>query len=661
MRNAEIDTWTAKGKLPTFKPPTVRLTIKTNEPGGILESDQYDYALPVGKRYLTNHVPQSTSFTPLQRNSSVAHTITYKFDLADGFTYFRLGLWADLRLLSFHASGAARRGKTEKAHYPSNFAMLSMNSMEEPSAPSPLYWDTLPVEIQTPILGYLLPSIHAGGRDAQSFQNPKPSAIDVLYGSLAPCAAVCRDWQEFLERNLLGKLIIHQRDVNSLCRLKPRQIDLVRHLWLRVELLPYDCPSCNTPESRGTSDRNHLIVQNALIKLSTILSGWTDRGHSNSAAHGSGLTLEISVHSPSDSKHWFKNILFSDVSESEVDRVRVNRSHGWLNGQLFVKPNCNTVARLFGDPIYLAPRVRLPAMRSVKHFVIRRQTRRFLSKETLDRILGSLPNLESMQLELWRRQNRTEQGSYDHDLLQNFSAYFPRQGKSLVLFEDFNEGIDELFVKEGQGLTLLYNTVLFGSPSAGQEDGPFVADLIRVPYKPLAVWLSTLESIEHLAVSFIVDAKDCFDAFCQYPESERWQSLAKLSLTSTLLKSKASPEKANDLLLVAASAARRMPRLQIMELWYARGDQAFLFRCSVSQYGFMEIFCKGTWDLTMRPDVVAAWAGVSLRRTGSDLQVREPEHLDPSLVKSHGDAIHRLGLTVQVVHPISLRQIRCEN
>lgn len=228
------------------------------------------------------------------------------------------------------------------------------------------------------------------------------------------------------------------------------------------------------------------------------------------------------------------------------------------------------------------------------------------------------------------------------DIITEWPIWFPdhllNQLTSLLYFEDFNEDMDDL--DHGDG-----------TPGTGQ---------IRIAYQPFAVWLASFKKLEILSVSFIVEAKYYFEAVQKYPGVSAWQQLSKLSLTSLLLMPKTDRNETDTLLLTAATAIVRMPKLKLLELWYGRRGTACLFRYRISRDGIAEIFCAGTWELALQPRVLDAWTKVSHLRTGREIRVMEPRRIDSSLIRSHGDAIHHLGLLTEVVHPVSLREIRRE-
>lgn len=182
-------------------------------------------------------------------------------------------------------------------------------------------------------------------------------------------------------------------------------------------------------------------------------------------------------------------------------------------------------------------------------------------------------------------------------------------------------------------------------------------DSIRKPSPAVSrmVALASLK-LEHLAASFIVDASQFF----QIEPSWKWPNLISLALTSKLLTPDGKATNVQDMLQAAAAAAMKMPQLEIMEIWNGRKGVAALFKYEASRDRRRAIITwRGTWKMTMEPSVMQAWEAVVNQFDGWRLHL-EQEWLDEAAIKSHGDAIHYLMLSSQVVRPISLQQIQRE-
>lgn len=114
------------------------------------------------------------------------------------------------------------------------------------------------------------------------------------------------------------------------------------------------------------------------------------------------------------------------------------------------------------------------------------------------------------------------------------------------------------------------------------------------------------------------------------------------------------------MLQAAAATAIKMPQLETMEIWNGRKGLAALFKYQAFRDISQAIITwRGTWELTIEPSTIQAWDAVVHQYDGWNLSFAQ-ELLNEAVIKSHGDAIHFLMLSRQVVRPISLQQIQTE-
>jgi hypothetical protein len=182
-------------------------------------------------------------------------------------------------------------------------------------------------------------------------------------------------------------------------------------------------------------------------------------------------------------------------------------------------------------------------------------------------------------------------------------------------------------------------------------------DSIRSPAPAISriVALASLK-LEHLAASFVVDASHFFEI----EPSWEWPNLTSLVLTSGLLRTGENSIEIGAMLQAAAAAAMKMPQLETMEMWNGRKGLAALFKYQAfRKMQQATITWRGTWILTMEPSIIQAWEAVVHQYDGRRLNLVQ-ERLDEAAIKSHGDAIHYLMFSTQVIRPISLQQIRME-
>jgi hypothetical protein len=161
-----------------------------------------------------------------------------------------------------------------------------------------------------------------------------------------------------------------------------------------------------------------------------------------------------------------------------------------------------------------------------------------------------------------------------------------------------------------------------------------------------------------LSASFMADAGHFFAA---RQDSWTWDKLTSLVLTSRLLTDDADTSDINNMLRDAAVAAVKMPRLETMELWNGRRGVAMLFRYQRARDGQLAIITvRGTWELALGIAAMEAWDVVAHRHCHGRVVV-QTSLIDPDGVRCHGDAIRQLGLSTEVVRPVSLRQILSEH
>lgn len=165
--------------------------------------------------------------------------------------------------------------------------------------------------------------------------------------------------------------------------------------------------------------------------------------------------------------------------------------------------------------------------------------------------------------------------------------------------------------------------------------------------------------VRHLSAAFMVDAGDFFVSAIGH--DWLYPDLTTLALTSTVLAPDAKQHDIDGVLIAAAIAARRMPRLETVEIWNGREGLAGLFRFRSARRGrTAAISWRGTWDLYLGKKVIQAWEAIAHRYRRAELVVVNEEVLDARKIRFHGDAIHHLGIEAQVVRPVSLYQMRME-
>ena len=138
-----------------------------------------------------------------------------------------------------------------------------------------------------------------------------------------------------------------------------------------------------------------------------------------------------------------------------------------------------------------------------------------------------------------------------------------------------------------------------------------------------------------------------------------WTSLQTLALTSQDLIPREDRRDINEMLRRGAEVVKKMPRLQIIELWNSRQGNAAVFRYKSSRAGVApRIEWRSNWRFTLDRSVVAAWQSVS-----TDLYdlVVQYEFINSALVRNHGEAVAALELQLEVACSVSIEEIRREH
>jgi hypothetical protein len=120
--------------------------------------------------------------------------------------------------------------------------------------------------------------------------------------------------------------------------------------------------------------------------------------------------------------------------------------------------------------------------------------------------------------------------------------------------------------------------------------------------------------LQRLSVPNLIDAVDFFTA----SPFIRWKELVWLSLTSKALKSQNKADMLEDLLVAAGSAAMRMPKLKMMEIWNGGPRYACIFRYKRGQKEqdgswVPRIIWKQIWEpqWVLGPRVIERWKDVA--------------------------------------------------
>ncbi|KAH6608972.1 peroxisomal abc transporter [Trichoderma cornu-damae] len=437
---------------------------------------------------------------------------------------------------------------------------------------------------------------------------------------------VCKSWQSIFEKANFRRLVLHQSDLDGLDRIPKRCWPYVRHVWLRIELGEY-CPSGSiTPERLEDTAAYNDLVELAVGGLFGALKSWEKVVEPDFR----GMTLELSIHSPSDSRY-----LCRGVHAKDLDR-QTPLAQGRTDSGSSVRVE-GALARVFGGYVHIKFCHRLPRLNLVKRFIIPRHTRRRFTSFTLHQILHGLPRLEYLAYEPWRQFLDTMQDMVDAGYVNLVKGSLPVGLKHVVFLEDHE-----------------YGEATIPEPSGSAEEAP-----TRKPNPYFGAALASRSlGFENLSASFLVEARDFFRA---YKPEWIWRDLRSLTLTSQYLDSQRSSHEINGMLQAAGEAALAMPMLQTLEIWNGGAGQAAIFRYHGGRGEAAVIAWTGTWDLVFSPHVVAAWQRVGLKHHRCQtLAVERRPIANAHDIRGFGDVMELLRTKEHVASWQSMNELRYE-
>lgn len=418
--------------------------------------------------------------------------------------------------------------------------------------------------------------------------------------------------------------------------------------------------------------RNDNIFSNALWKLLDVLSRWEKLDPN----HGQELTLELSAHSPSDSMHGlnryaedqddypYRASIFAQrdyIERYYKDAVRLKINHyerlghiyssvNHINDPTFAVTAPNDAQNLAERAISLLKfdyaskyQLRLPEVKMVSSFLMRRQFYRSIGYQTLRRLVAeSFTALRELRFERWRLADPVSQEKADWIL-------------GLMLLSPQKTG----GILGSNNPSPLEKLSLF-EDSSKEMHGEDEVNEPRTSRSRILQWVAnSAVNIKHLSVSFMSDAKDCLEL-----PAHTFPNLESLALTSQhwLQPAQKNTEK---LFHLAATAALKMPKLQIMEIWTCGAGHAAILRYEATSTAETTA-CRLTWRCSWDPPepiawdgVIEAWRHVADKNVSRMLRFREDKlpHGEERYLK-YGVIMHQLKLRNLILDPTSVMQVR---
>jgi hypothetical protein len=160
-------------------------------------------------------------------------------------------------------------------------------------------------------------------------------------------------------------------------------------------------------------------------------------------------------------------------------------------------------------------------------------------------------------------------------------------------------------------------------------------------------------NLKHLSISFLSDTKDCFKF-----RANALPNLQSLAITS---KEHLQPidSKVNSILLDAAKAVTKLPKLQIMELWNCENGHAAIFRYEAGdtvRSRTCKLTWRSSWHSTIGDEVIKVWEHTAYQVSCELIIALDP--LPADAYSHYGTILRHLKLRDFILDPVSAMQIR---
>lgn len=346
----------------------------------------------------------------------------------------------------------------------------------------------------------------------------------------------------------------------------------------------------------------------------------------------------LSVYSPSDRDHHFRDHRFDDDNQTYYDYPPIDHHdpyHGWHHGQQ-VRPSLNVKQRLFGQPLRLdfgsigATNIPLlPKVDFITSLVIPRQFYRPIPN--MDIILRSLPKLTTFRYEPWYP--ITTDRAWIHE--SNLMAILEALPQTVTRFSGYKD-----------------------------SNGALNAGITEIVYPSPGLKLFHISKrLKELDISFLIDAKSFFVHFTEIKKDDMdlWDNLEGLTMTSRVFVSRARSADIDELLIAAAQAAYRMPNLQMMELWSGKRGEGRVFRYTrFEDNSLIEWYDSGPPSPYVRINVKKAWKKVAEKYIRGQLAFKG-HWIPQQAIKSRASVLPYLMRRDRTLTSGSLQQILWEN
>ncbi|KAF6803642.1 hypothetical protein CSOJ01_10773 [Colletotrichum sojae] len=409
-------------------------------------------------------------------------------------------------------------------------------------------------------------------------------------------ACVSKEWKAWVESRTFASL-----NIDSLTQIRRlgeyvrgERASCVRNVHLYTDLMPY--PDRQLAEDEECVNFNNRRFSERVKILFAMMSTWNST---------SCVTLELSASSPTDllTGAWLETheefnsdcILDTDYSGHTRERL--------LGNLLDLQDDENGTVCLSSVP-------------AVKRLVVSRRHFRSLTARAITTITGHLPGLEEVVYEPWEFVNMAGQMDRDYAATKLLD-HLPPSVKAVTLWETSRP--------------MIHRDVLTTKLDLAEAEAA-----VRASFQLFS-----------FSSAGMVDA-DRFFGLARINDTERpiWPELRSICLKSQCLSGLRGQKDVTLLLIDAAAAALRMPRLELMELWYASEGRGTIIRLDL-RGDRAKLHVASTWHVHLVSVVRRLFGQVAWNRTHWDLDFSF-EEIDPgSLMGGQYKICERLHSTVR--------------
>ncbi|KAH7110278.1 hypothetical protein EDB81DRAFT_832203 [Dactylonectria macrodidyma] len=482
--------------------------------------------------------------------------------------------------------------------------------------------NTLPPEIQLCILTWLMePDNSSNGSRTH----------------LSLCACVCKHWQLIVEQRTFRHFILHPSDIQDFAGLaRPYRRGYIKHIVLEI---PIEDADDRRPHNHALNiDENNVVFTQAARNLWEVLSAW--RNHRLTVELGIVSSFEMGMDHDDyrNIRASYANFLkqgFSEPASPDPHLEHLKRFEdvptdiSWLDVWNWQKWRfLGTTPLDFDFGRHLSGEDQsarnLPKVQAIACLLIRRRYFRNISAKALSQIFKAAPCLEVIHLERWCYGRRRDDKKWDIDSAL-LGHELPPSLKQFSFYEEF---------------------------STAYHQQPRKMTIPRLNRRLLKAMIKTSRHLEHISISFAIDARDFF---LPNPQLDGGV-LITIALTSDTLVSHSSAA-VNELLENIAEAAKKMPKLKVLEIWYCKTGEAGIFRYEKSDRSG-NMTWLGTWSFDISKQVKQAWHEVFANPDGGlyglDIKVIS---LPPEEIASVGSVVPYLKLKKHILHDVSWTQV----